>query len=69
MRRPGALPPGEHRSVMAMLNDTVRGLPGLLYANSHRQLDAALGFLSLWRSMLTDQADTLWPDPDDESDR
>lgn len=68
-KRPGALLPGETRDAMAMLNAVARGCPLLLYANEDRQLDAALGFLNLWRSMLSDQADLLWPDPDDGEDR
>ncbi|GAB3242750.1 hypothetical protein [Mycolicibacterium hippocampi] len=69
MARPGALPPGEKRGSMGMLNTMVRGVPGLLHADPDRQIDAALGFLSLWQSVLSDQADHLWPDPDESEGR
>lgn len=66
MRRPGALPPGEKRDAIEMLSDMARGCPALVYANEDRQLDAGLNFVRLWRSMLTDEADLLWADDDDQ---
>lgn len=70
--RPGALSPGEDRTVLDMLNHTTNGIPSILYADPGRQITVALAFLRLWQSLLTeqadllDQADSCWSDPDDE---
>lgn len=68
MRRPGALAPGEQRDVLIMLTDMARGCPLVTYAPADRQLLIAESFLDLWTSVLPlgEQADNLWPDPDDQ---
>lgn len=66
MRRPGALPPGEYRDVIDMLNDTVGGIPGLVAADPAHQLAAAELILALWADLLPVAAQVFWADPDDE---
>lgn len=65
-RRPGALPPNEHRDVLDMLRTAMGGVSTLVFAGPVQQCDAAENLLGLWRSMLSDETDLLWSDDDDE---
>ena len=64
-KRPGAVAPAESDDAMTVLNNITRVLPMVMFAPARRQCDIALGFLALWRSVLSDEADLLWVDPDD----
>lgn len=64
--RPGAVAPGELDDALELLNRLVRACPTIQYADADQQLDIAEAFLTNWKAMLSDQADLLWPDPDDE---
>ncbi len=65
-RRPGALPPNEHRDVLRMTSTAMRGVSTVVFAGPVQQCETAQTFLELWRSLLPLAEQATWPDPDDE---
>lgn len=66
MHRPGAVPPGEHRTPLDTLNDIARTCPEVHHACTERQIEIAEWFLALWSELLAVAADATWIDPDDQ---